>query len=485
MNALLWNERFLTGLANVDAEHATLIALINELGKQTTQQATIPPAQLEVSLQTLVRYASSHFATEEKLMREEKLDERFIKKHQAEHARFLRDVAQMKGAEWVDAPDSAQLLLRFLFQWLAFHVLDMDKALARQVARVQAGLSAEAAWSAESEEVDAPADLLLTALDDLLRVVARRNVELVENNRLLEARVSERTAALEASNAQLRATVDALRETQVKLIENEKLASVGQLAAGLAHEINNPLAFITANLSVLEEHAGALFKIVDVAQAGAPLVDVLREAEPDFIKKDVGELLAETREGVTRVQTIVRDLRSFSHLDGGPVLDLDLQACVESTLRVLAARGRSGLSLVTQFGPATRVRCQAAQVSHVVLNLMQNAIAAVHDTGARGTITVRTGSEGEFGFVEVKDSGVGMSPEVLAHAFEPFFTTRPAGTATGLGLTSALSCAQAHGGRLEASSVPGVGTVMRLLLPLEAQEAMSRPREFERLSLSK
>jgi hemerythrin-like metal-binding protein len=478
MHALNWSERYLTGLPRIDADRAKLVSLINEFGQQTTHYTELPPGRLEETLDQLIKYASTHFVAEESMMTDLGLDPRHVALHQSEHERFLRDVGELRASRLLDAAETAQLLLRFLLQWVAFHLLGMDKALGRQVVRIRSGQTPEQAWAAEADESEGPAQLLLGALDDLLRIIGQRNAQLIESNKLLEVRVVERTAALQASNAQLRATVEALRATQVKLIESEKLASVGQLASGLAHEINNPLAFISANLSVLGEHTKSLFHVVDAAQAVAPqvcppLAQALSEAEPAFIKKDVSELLSETREGVNRVQTIVRDLKSFSYVDGGPVLDLDLQGCVESTLRVLAARGRSGVSFVTDFGPMTRVRCRAAQVSHVVLNLLQNAIQAVHDSGAHGTISLRTGVEAGFGFIEVKDTGVGMTPEVLSRAFEPFFTTRPAGNGSGLGLTTAVNCAQAHGGRLDATSERGVGTVMRLLLPLEPPEALS------------
>jgi len=311
-----------------------------------------------------------------------------------------------------------------------------------------------------------------------MRVVAQRNAELTEANRTLEARVMERTA-------QLTATVDTLRATQVKLVESEKLASVGQLASGLAHEINNPLAFISANLNSLGDHARALLEAVDAAAALEPtLPPAAREAlavahqhaEVAFVREDLDHLLAETREGVTRVKGIVQDLKEFSHVDGAAMLDLDLRGCVETALKVLPARRREGVSLQTRFGPAPRVRCQAAQVSQALLNLVLNATQAVQDRPDQlGAVTIRTGVEGEGAFVEVEDTGVGMTPEVLSHVFEPFFTTRPPGQGTGLGLTTAYNCAQTHGGRLEARSEPGAGSTFRLWLPTQPRQAPTGP----------
>lgn len=322
---------------------------------------------------------------------------------------------------------------------------------------------------AEAREAEGPAQLLLGALDDLMRVIAQRNAELTDANRTLEARVAERTRELQA-------LVETLRATQVQLVESEKLASVGQLASGLAHEINNPLGFINSNLMTLKEHTGALLHVIDIGQsvesklpgeARQKLDAARKEADLEFVREDVGQLIVQTHDGVKRVQGIVRDLKDFTRVDGSALIEIDLKSAVDATLKVLPAKRREGVSLITSFGPVPRIRCQAAQVNHALLSLIQNATQAVQDRADHvGTVTVRTGVEGDSAFVEVADNGVGMAPEVLAHAFEPFFTTRPHGKGKGLGLTTAYNCAQAHGGRLEARSQPGQGSTFQFWLPL-------------------
>ncbi len=484
MDALIWSDRYVTGLRSVDGQHQTLVALINEFGELASRYAEVPRAQLEQVMDDLSKYALSHFVDEERLMNAAGVDARFARAHEQQHAHFLRDVNQMRAAQFLDAPDTTRVMMRFLLHWLAFHILGTDQQLARQMERITKGEAPAAAFDAEVHDVDGPAQLLLGALDDLLRTLAVRNRELTDANRTLEARVAERTAELQASNAQLQATVDALRATQTKLIDSEKLASVGQLASGLAHEINNPLAFISSNLSVLGEHATALLSVCTAVKTLAPtipgpagdeLLQRLEAADVDFVQKDLGELLDETREGVTRVQTIVRDLKTFSHVDGGPVVDLDLKACVESALRILTMKGRTGITFTTTFPTVPRLRCHAAQVSQSLLNLVQNAVTAVREKGG-GSVTITTGQDERFGWLEVKDTGVGMPPEVLGHAVEPFFTTRPPGQGVGLGLTTAYNCAQSHGGRLELHSVKGEGTTVRLLLPLEPAEKLTATR---------
>jgi two-component system, NtrC family, sensor kinase len=470
MEALTWDASFLTGISTVDVQHEHLVRLINDFGNLTARTVAVPRQELEAVVEELIRYAHTHFVDEEAYMREAGLDPRYQTQHEGQHARFLRDVSHMQAANFLEAAETSQVLFRFLLHWLAFHILGSDMQLARQAERVRRGEAPADALAAEVHEEKGPTQLLLGALDDLMRVVAQRNAELTEANRTLEQRVAERTA-------ELRASIDALRATQVQLLEAEKLASVGQLASGLAHEINNPLAFISSNLKALEDHTAALLEVVDAVQSMAPelpgaararLEAARDEADLDFVREDLAALLTQTRSGVTRVQAIVRDLKDFSRVDGSSLIDLDVKSAVEAALKVLPAKRREGVALVTDFGLVPRVRCQAAQVNHALLNLVQNATQAVQDRlDHTGTVTVRTGIEGASVFVEVADTGVGMAPEVLAHAFEPFYTTRPPGQGMGLGLSTAYNCAQSHGGRLEARSRVGEGSTFRLVLPLQ------------------
>lgn len=468
MDALIWSDRFVTGLPLVDEQHQRLVQLINAFGELTARNAQVSREELEAVADELVRYAHSHFVDEEAQMRATGLDPRFVTSHAAEHARFMRDVGQMRGSGVFSEANTSGVLLRFLLHWLAFHILGIDMQMARQTERIAKGESAASAYAAEVKEVEGPAQLLLAALDDLMRVIALRNEALTVANATLEARVAERTAELQH-------TVDALRSTQVKLVETEKLASVGQLASGLAHEINNPMAFISANLNALAEHATALLDVAAAAEAVEPKLPAddrarLQQAREDadlaFIRDDVGVLIEETRSGVKRVQDIVRDLKDFSQVESERLVAADLKACVEATLKVINPRHRVGVTFTTVFGEVPRLRCQAAQVNQALHGLVLNAAQAVQSTpGGVGRVEVRTLVEGEAAIVEVSDTGVGMTPEVLGRVFEPFFTTRPPGQGVGLGLSTAYNCARAHGGALEARSKVGLGSTFRLVLP--------------------
>ena len=484
MDALTWSSKYLTGVALVDVQHERLVGLINAFGELNAKKADVPPEELEAVVGELTDYAHTHFVDEEKLMRQARLDPRFLTTHVTQHHRFLRELGRLRSSQFLDGrEDASRVLLRFLLHWLAFHILGIDMQMARQMYRVNLGASPAEAYEAEAETTGEgeTGKLLLAAVDDLLRVVADRNLTLSEANRTLEQRVVERTSELEASNAQLKATVEALRATQARLLESEKLASVGQLASGLAHEINNPLAFVSSNVTSMGGHLDALVRLVDAYAAQEPsleadarkAVEAIRlDIDYAFLRGDAPQLMLETKEGLKRVQGIVRDLKDFSRVDDGLLAETDFNQSVEATLRMLPLTKRQGVPIVTRPGSVPQVRCNGAQVNQALMNLLVNAIQAVVDRPDHtGTVTVETGVDGDSAYVEVTDEGVGMSSEVLAHAFEPFFTTRPVGKGVGLGLWTAWSCAERHKGRLEAKSTLGVGSTFRLSLPIEGAPA--------------
>jgi hemerythrin-like metal-binding protein len=479
MEALTWNSKYLTGIAVVDVQHERLVALVNAFGELNARDAEVPARELEAVVDELTDYAHTHFVDEERLMRDAKLDARFLGAHATQHHRFLRELHHLRSSRFLDGQeDASRVLLRFLLHWLAFHILGIDMQMARQMYRVHLGASASDAFEAEVEPVGEGDSnkLLLAAVDDLLRVVAERNLTLSEANRTLEQRVAERTSELEASNARLQAIVETLRATQARLLESEKLASVGQLASGLAHEINNPLGFVSSNVSSMGGHLDALVRLVDTYQAHEPALgpearqavqQATQDADYAFVRGDAPSLLQETKEGLKRVEAIVRDLKDFARVDDGSLTEADLNQCLEATLRMLPPAKRQGVSVVARPGELPSLRCYGAQVNQALMSLVVNAIQAVVDRPDHaGEVSLTTGVDGEAAYVEVRDDGVGMSPEVLAHAFEPFFTTRPVGEGVGLGLWTAWSCAERHGGRLEAHSALGVGSTFRLSLPI-------------------
>ncbi len=246
--------------------------------------------------------------------------------------------------------------------------------------------------------------------------------------------------------------------------------------------------FITG-LGLVDQQHEHLFELVNAFGEMQTSTGEVSVRKMEALVEDLGALVRDTREGLTKVKTILSDLKSFARVDALTLSEVPVGSCVELAMKMVTTTQREGVTFSTDLRVAPRVRCIGAQVNRAVLSLLLNATQAVRDGAAgRGKVSVLTGQDGEFAFIEVKDDGVGMTREVLARAFEPFFTTRAPGKGTGLGLSSAYQCAQAHGGRLEAVSEPGVGTTMRLLLSLtghrEANDKSGRINAYNTLRTS-
>jgi two-component system NtrC family sensor kinase len=247
-----------------------------------------------------------------------------------------------------------------------------------------------------------------------------------------------------------------------RLITSGRLAAVGELAASIAHEVNNPLAFIRTNLSLLGTHWKTLAGAADASRVGseAALLELLREGE---------ELIEESLEGVERTASFVRDVKGLSRAGGDTLRLEDLNELVRSVLRVAAAQNRKGARLETDLGELPMVRCSRQGLKQVVLNVVINAIQAI-DEGGR--IVVRTRSEGGDATIAVEDDGSGIPTENLDRIYDPFFTTKPEGEGTGLGLAISSEIVRGHDGRIEVDSRPGVGTRFRIVLPAAAEEGV-------------
>ncbi|SBT09058.1 putative Multi-sensor signal transduction histidine kinase [Candidatus Accumulibacter aalborgensis] len=290
---------------------------------------------------------------------------------------------------------------------------------------------------------------------------------------------TERRSALEQltrSNSTLIALNEKLEQTQGQLLQSEKMAAIGQLAAGVAHEINNPVGFVYSNLGSLKEYLTGLLRLVDAyhraAKSCSPGDPVLQEADRlardfdlDFVRHDAIALLAETKDGLERVKCIVRDMREFSHSDGAEWQTVDLHKCLDSTLNMVWNELKYRVTLVKDYGDLPDIHCLPSQLSQVFMNLLINA---AHAIGERGTIALRTGREADTVWVEVEDSGVGISPGNLAHIFEPFFTTKPVGSGTGLGLAVSYGIIRKHQGHIDVRSELGQGTTFRVILPIHS-----------------
>lgn len=315
-------------------------------------------------------------------------------------------------------------------------------------------------------------------LEDLIK---QRTADLLELNQQLEQDVGRR----EAAEVELRKRFNELNELNVKLTEtqqqlqqSEKLASIGQLAAGVAHEINNPIGYVHSNIGSLENYINDLFVMLSSYERtellladqplGAELKALRQRIDIDFLKEDIPALMHESKEGISRVKKIVQDLKDFSRVDSTPEFQwANLHQGIDSTLNVVANEIKYKADVVKEYGTLPEIECLPSQLNQVFMNLLVNSTHAIGEK--RGCITIRTGVVGENVWLEFADDGSGMNEEVRKKIFDPFFTTKPVGKGTGLGLSLSYGIIQKHQGTIEVESVEGKGTTFHISLPIRQQ----------------
>ncbi|MGM0521428.1 MAG: ATP-binding protein [Pseudomonadota bacterium] len=250
------------------------------------------------------------------------------------------------------------------------------------------------------------------------------------------------------------------------LLQSEKLASIGQLAAGVAHEINNPVGYVFSNLSTLAGYVQELIKLIDAIDSAASLDDLKQfkqSTDYAYIRSDVQDLIGESEEGIERVKSIITALKDFSHIEEDAFTYADIHRGIETTLNLVNNEIKYKADVVKAFAELPEVECLPSQINQVVLNLLTNA---AHAMGPRGTIYLRTGHEGDRVWFEVEDTGKGITQAQVPYLFDPFYTTKPVGEGTGLGLSLSYSIVAKHSGDIQVFSAPGAGSRFRVWLPV-------------------
>lgn len=294
----------------------------------------------------------------------------------------------------------------------------------------------------------------------------------------LETRVERRTEEFKQASQALQIEIDERKLLEGQLVQSEKLVSLGQMAAGIAHEINNPIGFISSNLGTLAQYFRTFQEVLEAYKAAESqivspqIIEELRALKErldlPFIQEEIPLMIQESRDGVGRAAQIVKDLKEFSRVDVSPQWQwASLQRGIDSTLNIVANEVKYKADVIKEYQPLPEIECLPAQLNQVIMNLVVNAAQAIGPQ--RGTITLRNGVAGEHVWLEISDTGAGITPEVMQKIFDPFFTTKPVGKGTGLGLSLSYGIVQKHRGTISVKSTVGVGTTFRVELPIRQQ----------------
>lgn len=310
--------------------------------------------------------------------------------------------------------------------------------------------------------------------------IAKENSQIIkQQNVLLEQKVKERTEELELKNEILNTTLNELTETQMQLVESEKMASLGQLTAGIAHEINNPINFVTGNIGPLKRDVEALFGTIETLESynsqnisdeekKSRTKDYKEDLDFDYLKIEINHLLKGIHEGASRTAEIVKSLRIFSRLDEDDVKQANLNEGLESTL-IIVNNTLSKIKVETEFADLPLINCYPGKLNQVFLNIIANGIFAINEkfNGQEGgVLKIKTFFDHQSVTVSISDNGTGMSEETKRKMFDPFYTTKDVGQGTGLGMSIAFNTIQKHDGKIQVVTEVGVGTTFNIILPL-------------------
>lgn len=307
--------------------------------------------------------------------------------------------------------------------------------------------------------------------------IAHENAEIIkQQNVVLEQKVMERTTSLTETNNNLALTLNELKQTQTQLVESEKMASLGQLTAGIAHEINNPINFVTSNVKPLERDIHELYKLQEeteqlLGENEESLIKVKQlkdELDFDYLKTEIAYLIKGINEGSTRTAEIVKGLRIFSRVDEDDIKLASINEGLDSTIIIANNQLNNKIVIIKEFANLPQIECFPGKLNQVFLNLISNGIYAIKQKFVDvdgGAITIKTTLTEEDVIISIADNGTGMSDETKAKLFEPFFTTKPVGDGTGLGLSIVYNTIKKHNGTLTVDTALGIGTTFTITIP--------------------
>ena len=327
-------------------------------------------------------------------------------------------------------------------------------------------------------------DVLVSAFEDVVHLNGQHQANLA-TLRELNRQLAERNRQLQALADSERQAHEELKRAESQLVQAEKLSSLGRLVAGVAHEINNPLAFVLNNVAILRRDLGHLVKLLGLYRQADPILaehdsallarieTAADEGDLAYLLENLDSLVARSGEGLKRIQRIILELRSFARLDESDRKEVDVNEGIQNTALLIGGRAEAqGVKLVLDLAPLPPVTCFPARINQVVLNLLTNALDACPDGG---TVTGRTRAAPGGVEIHIVDTGSGIDPSIRDKIFDPFFTTKPVGRGTGLGLSISYAVVQEHGGRIDVDSTPGQGAHFIVRLPQDQPPRQGGP----------
>lgn len=299
---------------------------------------------------------------------------------------------------------------------------------------------------------------------------------LTESFNEMSRKVIQARSELQKKISELESANQELKETQSRLVHSSKMVSLGQLVAGVAHELNNPIGFIYSNMGHLRDYSDKLIQLAEAVDKDPGLVSKLKEDfDIDYIKEDLPKLISSCEDGARRTRDIVLGLRNFSRLEESKMKAVDLHESIDNTLNLLAGETKNRIQIVKDYGKLPQVNCYASQINQVFMNILSNAVQAIEGNGNIWITTklLQKPDGREFAQISFQDSGKGMTPQVMEKIFDPFFSTKGVGQGTGLGLSISYGIIQSHGGEIHVKSQMGIGTEFIVQIPLKNQNAIS------------